>query len=138
MTIANLKEFIAKFSESRQNDNDGGAGNDEIEEKLEELGGKPALNPDIDIEDVYGPCIPDDEFDEPTPCVYGPPSWYDDYGNLDPNNPDAKRFIDEIDAIEERNRLRAELRKQRQMKIQDSQVNEPHPKVYGPNTDNLW
>lgn len=72
MTIANLKEFIAKFSESRQNDNDGRAGNDEIEEKLEELGGIPASNPDIDIPDLYGPCIPDEEIDEPTDCVYGP------------------------------------------------------------------
>lgn len=72
MTIANLKEFIAKFSESRQNDNDGGAGNDEIEEILEELGGKPASNPDIDIPDLYGPCIPDEKVDEPTANVYGP------------------------------------------------------------------
>lgn len=75
MTIANLKEFIAKFSESRQNDNDGGAGNDEIEEKLEELGGIPALNPDIDIPNVYGPCIPDDEI---YGLLYGPAPGYDD------------------------------------------------------------
>lgn len=104
-----------------------------IDSLIEEpLGGIPALNPDVDITDVYSPCIPDDEIDEPTPNVYGPPSWYDDYGNLDPNNPDAKRFIDEIDAIEERNRLRAELRKQRQMEIQDSLVDKPTKCVYGP------
>lgn len=44
----------------------------------------PAPDPGIDIPDVYGPCIPDDEIDEPTPCVYGPPSWYDDNGNPKP------------------------------------------------------
>lgn len=114
MIIANLKEFIAKFSESRQNDNDGGAGNDEIEEKLEELGGKPASNPDIDIPDLYGPCIPDEKVDEPTanvygPCipdkkidkptakVYGPPSWYDDDEDLDICSHDAENLIDQLE-----------------------------------------
>lgn len=52
--------------------------------------------------------------------------------DLNPDNPDAKRFIDEIDAIEERNRRRAELRKLRQMEIEYSIVNKPQPKVYGP------
>lgn len=93
MIIDNLKEFIAKFSESRQNDNDGGAGNDEIEEKLEELGGIPASNPDIDIPNVYGPCIPDEEID----CVYGPPSWYDDDEDLDICDLDAENLIDQLE-----------------------------------------
>lgn len=97
MTIANLKEFIAKFSESRQNDNDGGAGNDEIEEKLEELGGIPALEPDMDIENVYGPCIPDENVDEPTAKVYGPPSWYDDDEDLDICDLDAENLIDQLE-----------------------------------------
>ncbi len=98
MTIANLKEFIAKFSESRQNDNDGGAGNDEIEEKLEELGGIPALEPDMDIEDVYGPCIPDEEIDEPAPCVYGPAPGYED--DLDICDPDEDDIIEKKNAQE--------------------------------------
>lgn len=168
MIIDNLKEFIAKFTDTHSTNDDCKEENKNLEElcvdvdsevdvdsKEEEpllgdidweveteseidslieepLGGMPAPDPDIDIPDVYGPCIPDDEIDEPTPCVYGPPSWYDDNGNLDPDNPDAKRFIDEIDAIEERNRWRAELRKLRQMEIQDSLVNKSHPLVYGP------
>lgn len=156
MIIDNLKKFIAKFTESHQKNNDCVEEDSELEEEFggdpeceedieteedkndypgmpqEPLGGMPAPDPDIDIPDVYGPCIPDEDIDEPTPCVYGPPSWYDDNGNLDPDNPDAKRFIDEIDAIEERNRWRAELRKLRQMEIQDSLVNKSHPLVYGP------
>lgn len=114
MIIDNLKEFIAKFTDTHQKNNEcieedyehaeklGGdpeckEDNDDYPQMPEEpLGGIPALDPDMDIEDVYGPCIPDDEIDEPAPCVYGPPSWYDDYGNLDPNNPEAKEFIDKI------------------------------------------
>lgn len=62
-----------------------GEAESEIDCFIEEpLGGMPAPDPDIDIPDVYGPCIPDDEIDEPTPCVYGPPSWYDDNGNPKP------------------------------------------------------
>lgn len=156
MIIDNLKAFIAKFTDTHQKNNDFIAEDPELEEELrgdpeceeeietedendgypnipnEHLGGIPALNPEIDIPDVYGPCIPNDEIDEPTPCVYGPPSWYDDNGNLNSNNPNAKRFIDEIDAIKERNRLRAELRKLRQMEIQDSMVDKPTKCVYGP------
>lgn len=173
MIIDNLKEFIAKFTESHLNNDDCKKENSNLEElcvdvdpesyidskedepllgdieweeeiktekdnedypliPIEPLGGIPALEPDMGIEDVYGPCIPDDDIDEPTPCVYGPPSWYDDLGNLDPSNPDAKGFIDEIEAIGKRNRWRAELREQRQKEIQDSMVNKPHPMVYGP------
>lgn len=162
MIIDNLKEFIAKFTDTHSSNDDCKEENrnfeelcvdvdskdeepllgdieweeeteTEIDRLIEEpLGGMPAPDPDIDIPDVYGPCIPDDEIDEPTPCVYGPPSWYDDNGNLDPCNPDAKRFIDEIDAIEERNRWRAELRKLRQTEIQDSMVDKPTKCVYGP------
>lgn len=179
MIIDNLKEFIAKFTDTHSTNDDCKEENKNLEElcvdvdsevdvnsKEEEpllgdidwevetesgidslieepLGGIPTLDPDADIDCVYGPSpddeilckygfCPDDEIDEPTPCVYGPPSWYDDNGNLDPDNPDAKRFIDEIDAIEERNRWRAELRKLRQMEIQDSLENKSHPLVYGP------
>lgn len=138
MIIDNLKAFIAKFSEPHQKNNDWIedypelekelGGNPECEEEIETedendgypnipyepLGEITALNPDIDIPDVYSPCIPDDEIDEPTPCVYGPPSWYDDNGN------------------KERDRQREELRKLRQMEIQDSLVDKPTKCVYGP------
>lgn len=33
---------------------------------------------------VYDPRIPDDDIDKPIPCVYGPPSWYDDNTNIAP------------------------------------------------------
>lgn len=111
MIIDNLKEFIAKFTDTHLTNDDCKEENSNLEElcvdvdpeldvdsKEEEpllgdieweveteseidslieepLGGMPAPNPDIDIPDVYGPYIPDDEIDEPTPCVYGPPSW---------------------------------------------------------------
>ena len=138
MIIDNLKEFIAKFSEAYKKNNGSIEEDFEHGEKLEgvpeceeeigteednddypnipyeHLGGIPALNPDVDITDVYSPCIPDDEIDEPTPCVYGPPSWYDDNRN------------------KERDRQREELRKLRQMEIQDSLVDKPTKCVYGP------
>lgn len=133
MIIDNLKAFIAKFSEPHQKNNDCIEEDTELEKELEgvpeceeeieteidrlieePLGGMPAPDPDIDIPDVYGPCIPDDEIDEPTPCVYGPPSWYDDNRN------------------KERDRQREELRKLRQMEIQDSLVDKPTKCVYGP------
>lgn len=66
MIIANLKKIITRFTEE---DND---------DSPEHLGGIPALEPDMDIEEVYGPCIPDEEIG----CVYGPPSWYDDDEDL--------------------------------------------------------
>ena len=152
MIIDNLKEFIAKFTDAHRKNDDCKEKNIEPKEKLlgdpeceeeiemeednddspEHLGGIPALNSEIDIPDAYDPCIPDDEIDEPTPCVYGPPSWYGNNGNLNPKKPDAKRFIDKINAIEERNRLRAKLRKLRQIEIQDSLVDMPHSEVYGP------
>lgn len=144
MIIDNLKEFISKFTDTHSTNEDCKEENKNLEElcvdvdsKEEEpllgdieweeetetgidslieepLGGIPALNPDVDITGVYSPCIPDDEIDEPTPCVYGPPSWYDDNRN------------------KERDRQREELRKLRQMEIQDSLVDKPTKCVYGP------
>lgn len=92
MIIDNLKEFIAKFTGAHQENNDCVEENSELEEELvgdpiseeeteeeeiiEPLCGIPELDPDIDIEDVYGPRIPDEEVNKPKPCVYGPPSWH--------------------------------------------------------------
>jgi len=71
--------------------------------------------------------LDDDLAEEPMPCVYGPPSWYNENGGLDRNNPKAKKFMSEEREIEEKNILRRELRSM----LQDS-VDEPIAKVYGP------
>lgn len=109
MIIDNLKEFIAKFTDTHltndeckeENYNPEESGVEEEERLIgdveweykteteediidEPLGGMPAPDLDIDIPDVYGPCIPDKVIDKPASCVYGPPSWYDDNGNLKP------------------------------------------------------
>ena len=70
---------------------------------------------------------PKDLVDEPIPCVYGPPEWYDSHGNLDNNHPSARRFKERILEIEERNRQR---RMQREREAQDCDAR--IEKVYGP------
>lgn len=116
MIIDNLKEFIAKFTGSHQENNDCVEENSELEEELvgdpiseeeteeeeiidtpeEPLCGIPELESDLDYEDTHSPRIPDEEVNKPKPCVYGPPSWY----------------------------------------INKSLANKPQPKVYGPYPDN--
>ena len=64
---------------------------------------------------------------EPTPCVYGPPSWYNKDGTLDRRNPEAREFLHEVEEIKERNRKRKEMYDEQQ-KI----VDKPIAKVYGP------
>lgn len=112
MIIDKLKEFIARFTDSSlKNDCCGEesigevtlGGDTEYEEEEgeneirniseEPFGGIAPLEHDMDIEDVYDPRIPYDEVDEPTPCVYGPPSWYDNNGNLNPDNPDENALL---------------------------------------------
>ena len=73
-TIDNVKAFIAKCASKTHKET-------------------PAINPNVDIPNVYGPCIPDDDIDKPTPCVYRPPSWYDPNDDLDLNDPEGKPFI---------------------------------------------
>ena len=68
-----------------------------------------------------------DPVDEPIPCVYGPPEWYDRNGNLDNNHPSARRFKELIQEIEERNRQRRMLR-EREVQDCDVQIED----VYGP------
>lgn len=73
MIIDNLKAFIVKYA-------------NETHKKT------PAINPNVDIPNVYGPCIPDDDIEKPTPCVYGPPSWYDHNDDLAPDDPEVMSF----------------------------------------------
>lgn len=70
----------------------------------------------------------DDKFvDEPMPCVYGPPSWYNSNGTFDRSNPEVKEFLNEIEEIKERNRKRKEMHDRMQ-----EMVDKPIEKVYGP------
>ena len=65
--------------------------------------------------------------DEPTPCVYGPPSWYNKDGTHDRRNPEAREFLHEVEEIKERNRKRKEMYDEQQ-----EIVDEPIANVYGP------
>ena len=44
-----------------------------------------------------------------TPCVYGPPSWYNSDGTFDRSNPEVEEFLIEIEEIKEKNRKRKEI-----------------------------
>ena len=76
---------------------------------------------------------PKDLVDEHIPCVYGPPEWYDSHGNLDDNQPSARRFKVRIREIEERNRQR-----RMQLEIEAQDCDEPIADVYGPMPPMPW
>lgn len=65
--------------------------------------------------------------DEPTPCVYGPPSWYNSNGTFDRSNPEVREFLHEVEEIKERNRKQKEMNDG----LQDM-VDKPIEVVYGP------
>ena len=65
--------------------------------------------------------------DEPLPCVYGPPSWYNSNGTFDRSNPEVKEFLNEIEEIKERNRKQKEMRD-----VLQEMVDKPIENVYGP------
>lgn len=71
--------------------------------------------------------VDDDLVEERIPCVYGPPSWYNQDGRFDRNNPDVKEYLDEVEGIKERNRQRKEIRDRLERGI-----DEPIADVYGP------
>ena len=65
--------------------------------------------------------------DEPTPCVYGPPSWYNSNGTFDRSNPEVREFLHEVEEIKERNRKQKEMNDG----LHDM-VDKPIEVVYGP------
>lgn len=77
--------------------------------------------------DVTINLVDDDLIDERTPCVYGPPSWYEENGRFNRANPEVNQFLNEVEEINKRNRQRKELRD----RLQNS-INEPIEVVYGP------
>lgn len=71
--------------------------------------------------------VDDDLVEERIPCVYGPPSWYNENGGVDRSNPETKKNLSEAEEIETRNRQRKELR----IRLQNS-IDKPIASVYGP------
>lgn len=65
--------------------------------------------------------------DEPLPCVYGPPSWYNSNGTFDRSNPEVKEFLNEIEENKERNRKQKEICDRLQ-----EMVDKPIENIYGP------
>lgn len=91
--------------------------------------------PKVQVENVPRPStldmsidlVDDDLVEERIPCVYGPPSWYNQDGRFDRNNPDVKEYLDEVERIKDRNRQRKEIRDRLERGI-----DEPIADVYGP------
>lgn len=127
MIIDSIKKFILKFSGSTSKSQDYNIKQtrSEIKEKAHEVSEK--YNNIAEPYDMSINIIDDDLIDEHTPCVYGPPSWYNNNGSFNRNNPEAKRFLNETEEIRQKNRLRKELRTRLQYSI-----DKPIPKVYGP------
>lgn len=77
-------------------------------------------------DDLLANLIDDDLAEMPMPCVYGPPSWYEN-GRLDNRIPRVQEYMNECDKIEKRNRIRIELRT-----IINDSIDEPIAKMHGP------
>lgn len=58
---------------------------------------------DVNISDVISPDIDDEEVDFPLECVYGPPSFYEEYENF-MHDPYVRRYIEEREARKKRDR----------------------------------
>lgn len=58
---------------------------------------------DVTISEVISPDIDDEEVDLPLECVYGPPSFYEEYENF-MHDPYVRRYIEEREARKKRDR----------------------------------
>lgn len=139
MIIDKLKKFFSGFFGKEEKAPEQ-KNNDVAIEKCDSLSDETpeVANPNVhisDSSDLLINLIDDDLVEEPMPCVYGPPSWYNENGGLDRKNPEVKEFINETEEIEKRNRLRRELRN----RLQES-IDEPMAAVYGPDPTaiNKW
>lgn len=99
----------------------------EIKDKTHDVSEKRNDMPVFYDVDVSINLIDDDLIDERMPCVYGPPSWYEENGRFNRANPEVNQFLNEVEEINKRNWQRKELRD----RLQNS-INEPIEVVYGP------
>lgn len=129
MIIDNIKKYILSlFGKVPKSQNDNVIQTkSEIEDKTHEVPEKRNNMPVFYDVDVSINLIDDDLIDERMPCVYGPPSWYEENGRFNRANPDVRQFRDEGYEIKRRNQQREELRNRLQYFI-----DEPIPDVNGP------